>query len=568
MAPTRGYEEISDASISRAGKSGKGTEKHFSAHGHHGHHKSNFAQFFNVLIVIAAVFAVTFNGGGLKLPKTGHKTAGLVRMTASLDSKPIHPGAKAGGVGPPMPRVIKPLKASVQETVEFKLPRNAKAGQILHVLVPGQHDLQPVRVPPGAKAGMMLSVKVSKTELEGEEGEESAAEPPEGEETIVEEVEEDAEIVEEDAEIVEEDVVFTWTHFCLLIFFVGIGTMVMFYFVKGVVVGFGPLEVDGSKIIDHPCRFPEVDKVTERLAEDEMNRRREIGSDAGTPQSTPRAGMTPRDDMVEDGPLGKGSLKKGSTVREMGRSTQFTKKSPRTGIAVETLQEADQDLFASSRDHIDKAQGGAAVASETNDRALVDKSYAASDLSNEEDEAMEFTSNKVFVEVWERGKWLVMLMIFQSLASIVLAQFEDLIKAHVVIALFLTMLIGSGGNAGGQSVAKAIHEIAVRGRTTGSLELILRAAKKQLAVAIWLGLILGWTAWVRVWIFHGGYENSMAISISCAIIVFVSILLGSVLPYGMLAAGLDEIHSGAVIQVVMDIFGVSITCIVCWTIWG
>jgi len=133
MAPTRGYEEISDASISRAGKSGKGTEKHFSAHGHHVHHKSNFSQFFNVLIVIAAVFAVTFNGGGLKLPKTGHKTAGLVRMTASLDSKPIHPGAKAGGVGPPMPRVIKPLKASVQETVEFKLPRNAKAGQILHV---------------------------------------------------------------------------------------------------------------------------------------------------------------------------------------------------------------------------------------------------------------------------------------------------------------------------------------------------------------------------------------------------------------------------------------------------
>jgi hypothetical protein len=67
------------------------------------------------------------------------------------------------------------------------------------------------------------------------------------------------------------------------------------------------------------------------------------------------------------------------------------------------------------------------------------------------------------------------------MASLVLAQFEDLIKEHVVIALFLTMLIGThftcfastrvqiltqkalagaGGNAGGQSVAKSIHEIA------------------------------------------------------------------------------------------------------------
>ena len=51
---------------------------------------------------------------------------------------------------------------------------------------------------------------------------------------------------------------------------------------------------------------------------------------------------------------------------------------------------------------------------------------------------------------------------------------QDLIKAHVVIALFLTMLIGSGGNAGGQSVAKAIHEIAVRGRTNG---LVLKEKK-------------------------------------------------------------------------------------------
>lgn len=45
-------------------------------------------------------------------------------------------------------------------------------------------------------------------------------------------------------------------------------------------------------------------------------------------------------------------------------------------------------------------------------------------------------------------------------------------------------------------------------------------------------------------------------------------ILGAVLPYAMLAAGLDEIHSGAVIQVFMDIYGVSVTCIVCWSMWG
>ena len=96
------------------------------------------------------------------------------------------------------------------------------------MLVPGQHDLQSVRVPPGAKPGMMLSVQVPKVQLEAEEVGEGAGKAVgagEEDDIVVE--------VEEDAEIVEEDVVFTWSHFFLLILFLGIGTLVMFYFIKG-----------------------------------------------------------------------------------------------------------------------------------------------------------------------------------------------------------------------------------------------------------------------------------------------------------------------------------------------
>jgi hypothetical protein len=38
--------------------------------------------------------------------------------------------------------------------VDFMMPNGAKAGQILHILVPGLRELQAVRVPKGAKAGM------------------------------------------------------------------------------------------------------------------------------------------------------------------------------------------------------------------------------------------------------------------------------------------------------------------------------------------------------------------------------------------------------------------------------
>ena len=119
----------------------------------------------------------------------------------SLHMKPVHPVDRAGRVGPPQPRVIKPPTRTVEETVEFKLPHGSVAGQILHVLVPGHHDLQPVRVPPGAKAGMMLSVQIpAKMALaEGEEGEgaREGEATPESTAEVVEEVAEDVAVVAE-----------------------------------------------------------------------------------------------------------------------------------------------------------------------------------------------------------------------------------------------------------------------------------------------------------------------------------------------------------------------------------
>jgi len=365
-------------------------------------------------------------------------------------------------------------------------------------------------------------------------------------------------------------VAFTWTHFFLLIAFVGCGTAIFFYFVKGCFSGFGPLEVDPRKIVDHPCRY--IDQPTMEQAAAAMVLRQQAGGDGDTPSGTPREEQSGRRSSASsvEGPTPRPEEKeKGRSVRQMGAGVTFAQKKSGVGAAVEALQDEGRDV----QETVAEARLGAAGAetagqTAAKDRAIDDGegSQHSSRLSAQAD--FDFVSQQVFEEVWERGKWLVMLMIFQSLASMVLAQFEDLIKAHVVIALFLTMLIGSGGNAGGQSVAKAIHEIAVRGRTHGSLALISNCVKRQVGVALWLGLILGWTAWVRVWIFHGGYENSMAIAISCSIIVFSSVILGAVLPYAMLSAGLDEIHSGAVIQVFMDIYGVSVTCLVCWSLWG
>ena len=54
-------------------------------------------------------------------------------------------------------------------------------------------------------------------------------------------------------------------------------------------------------------------------------------------------------------------------------------------------------------------------------------------------------------------------MIFQSGSSFVLNHYEALVREHLVLTLFLTMLVGAGGNAGAQSAMQTLQQITADG---------------------------------------------------------------------------------------------------------
>lgn len=54
-------------------------------------------------------------------------------------------------------------------------------------------------------------------------------------------------------------------------------------------------------------------------------------------------------------------------------------------------------------------------------------------------------------------RWLLGLLVLQSSSSVVLEKYEALIQEHLFVTLFLTMLVGAGGNAGNQSAIKVIR---------------------------------------------------------------------------------------------------------------
>jgi hypothetical protein len=200
----------------------------------------------------------------------------------------------------------------------------------------------------------------------------------------------------------------------------------------------------------------------------------------------------------------------------------------------------------------------------------------------------------VLDEATSRGRWLVGLLIVQSLSSVVLERFEPLIREHLAVTLFLTMLVGAGGNAGNQSAIKVVRSMAT-GQLDASWPSAKAALSRQARVALVLGGGLAAAGYVRVLVaaamggggFGGGSSeastiamatttattttttttaattDAAAIAVSLLAIVVTSVMLGTALPFALARVGVDPVHSGTTIQVASDILGVLVTCLAC-----
>lgn len=64
-------------------------------------------------------------------------------------------------------------------------------------------------------------------------------------------------------------------------------------------------------------------------------------------------------------------------------------------------------------------------------------------------------------DLYDRGRWLIGLLVLQSCSSFILANYEKLLAEHQALIYFLTMLVGAGGNAGNQACVKMVRELAI-----------------------------------------------------------------------------------------------------------
>jgi Mg/Co/Ni transporter MgtE len=171
-----------------------------------------------------------------------------------------------------------------------------------------------------------------------------------------------------------------------------------------------------------------------------------------------------------------------------------------------------------------------------------------------------------------RAGWLVILLAFQSCSSFILQHFDVLIRKHPVVVFFLTMLVGAGGNVGGQSTLLVVRRLALlspgNALSKDADNQASKAVCHELSVGCKLAMVLLLASAVRCEAFAVRGMECLAICLSMCAIVITSAVLGAALPFLFKRCDIDPAHAGAAIQVAMDCIGVTLTCIVSCLVLG
>jgi magnesium transporter len=162
----------------------------------------------------------------------------------------------------------------------------------------------------------------------------------------------------------------------------------------------------------------------------------------------------------------------------------------------------------------------------------------------------------------KRGGWLAVLFLGEMLTATAMGRFEDEIARAVVLALFVPLIISSGGNSGSQATTLVIRALSV-----GELRLRdwFTVARKEIVTGLSLGAILGLIGLTRVVLGdalgfgYGEYSFQLGLTVCLALIgvVLWGSLAGSMLPFLLRRVGLDPATASApLVATMVDVTGV------------
>ena len=164
----------------------------------------------------------------------------------------------------------------------------------------------------------------------------------------------------------------------------------------------------------------------------------------------------------------------------------------------------------------------------------------------------------------KRARWLAILFVGEMFTATAMGYFEAEIAQAVVLALFVPLVISSGGNSGSQAASLMIRALAV-----GEVGLHdwWRVMRREVLSGLALGSILGAlgflrvTLWARAFGLYGEHWLPLGITVAIALVgvVMWGTLAGSMLPFLMVRLGADPATSSApFVATLVDVTGLVI----------
>jgi len=165
----------------------------------------------------------------------------------------------------------------------------------------------------------------------------------------------------------------------------------------------------------------------------------------------------------------------------------------------------------------------------------------------------------------KRAVWLVVLFIGEMLTATAMGYYEHEIAKAVVLALFVPLIISSGGNSGSQASTLIIQAMAVGEITISDWWKVMR---REIASGLLLGSVLGIIGFIRIILWQQVFPDlygehyqavAMAVGFSLIGVVLLGTLVGSMLPIILKKLGADPaVSSAPFVATLVDVTGLVI----------
>ena len=178
---------------------------------------------------------------------------------------------------------------------------------------------------------------------------------------------------------------------------------------------------------------------------------------------------------------------------------------------------------------------------------------------------LSYTKTNLLDLVKKRAGWLIVLFLGEMLTASAMGYFDGEISKAVVLALFVPLIISSGGNSGSQAASLIIRAMAL-----GELKITdwWYVMRKEIFSGLLLGTLLGIIGFIRilVWQKTGIYDYgiywfwvALSVSVSLVFIVLWGTLSGSLIPFALRRVGLDPATASApFVATLVDVTGLVI----------